>query len=145
MMVGLTKSMGSLMDMMKTIEGETPASAAKILAAGGAMVLLAGAILLLSVAVKNIASLSWEEMARGLIGTGALIAALAVSYTHLDVYKRQIISSVVTTLFNLFGIAQNGAGGFLALTAAVGDFIVRIQDWLTTNGKICLLYTSRCV
>jgi len=78
MMVGLTKSMGSLMDMMKTIEGETPASAAKILAAGGAMVLLAGAILLLSVAVKNIASLSWEEMARGLIGTGALIAALAL-------------------------------------------------------------------
>ena len=47
-----------------------------------------------------------------------------------------IITAVLTTLFNLFGIAQGGAGGFLALTAAVGDFLVKIQQWLVSSGRI---------
>lgn len=47
-----------------------------------------------------------------------------------------IISTVVKTLLTLFGIAQGGSGGFLALTASVGDFIVKISEWLTTSGQI---------
>lgn len=47
-----------------------------------------------------------------------------------------LISAVVKTFFSLFGIAQGGAGGFLAITAAVGDFLVKIQEWLVTSGRI---------
>lgn len=78
MMLGLTFSMKSLMGMMEVVEGQTPVSAGRVLAASAGLVLMAGAILLLASAVKKIASLSWEEMARGLIGTAALIGALAL-------------------------------------------------------------------
>jgi hypothetical protein len=53
-----------------------------------------------------------------------------------------IISAVLKTLFNLFGIAQGGAGGFLALTAAVGDFLVGIQKWLVSSGRIQSFFST---
>ena len=53
-----------------------------------------------------------------------------------------IISAVLKTLFNLFGIAQGGVGGFLALTAAVGDFLVKIQQWLVSSGRIQSFFST---
>lgn len=53
-----------------------------------------------------------------------------------------IITAVLKTLFNLFGIAKGGAGGFLALTAAVGDFLVKIQTWLVSSGRIQSFFST---
>lgn len=78
MLFALTKTLGSMLDMMKVVEGQAPTSAVKMLAAGGAIMLLAGAVLILSFAVKNLSGLSWQEMAKGLIATGALLAGLAL-------------------------------------------------------------------
>jgi len=53
-----------------------------------------------------------------------------------------IIKGVVSVLFNLFGLAQSGSGGFLALTAAVGDFILKIQEWLVSSGRIQAFFAT---
>lgn len=53
-----------------------------------------------------------------------------------------IITAVLKTLFNLFGIAKGGTGGFLALTAAVGDFLVKIQQWLVSSGRIKSFFST---
>ena len=56
----------------------------------------------------------------------------AVSYTHLDVYKRQTGSST--------GDGQSAAGGNAAVqTIALDGLDTTVQSWG------CLLYTSRCV
>ena len=57
-----------------------------------------------------------------------------VSYTHLDVYKRQAIGSLLAvTLYGVFG--------YLALGYTPLDAMYQSVMTLTT----CLLYTSRCV
>lgn len=70
-------------------------------ASGASLILLAGAINLLVLAVKQIADMSWAEIAKGLVGTAALLTALAI-FTKLSAANKG-------------GIAQ-GAG--LLLTAA---------------------------
>lgn len=57
-----------------------------------------------------------------------VFAILNVGYT--------IVKGVATTLLNLFGLAQGGAGGFLELAASVGDFVVAIQEWVSSSGRI---------
>ena len=54
-----------------------------------------------------------------------LAIVVAVSYTHLDVYKRQVLAILV----------------FVVVTIAKGVRIVpQGEEWI-----VCLLYTSRCV
>ena len=57
-----------------------------------------------------------------------LASYVAVSYTHLDVYKRQVLTGAYVIL-----------GGYMA--TAINDFI----QGIIMLGGICLLYTSRCV
>ena len=66
-----------------------------------------------------------------------------VSYTHLDVYKRQLYSGItfatgaVEWVLGLTAVALAVAVGFL------GNYLVNCAAfWLV---EICLLYTSRCV
>ena len=51
------------------------------------LLILSTAVLILSYAVKNLAQLSWEEMARGLVATGALLAGLALFTKYSEVDK----------------------------------------------------------
>ena len=58
----------------------------------------------------------------------------AVSYTHLDVYKRQVFEGVLTGKGLSFG-------GSLARTEATGyGLVYLVEEYLKCNG--CLLYTS---
>lgn len=61
-----------------------PASAASIVAISFALILLAGAVGLLSIAVGSMADLDWEELAKGLLGTLTLIGALALAAQPLS-------------------------------------------------------------
>lgn len=49
---------------------------AKIPVIAASMILLASAVLILTAAVRNLSGLSWEELAKGLIGVGALLAMI---------------------------------------------------------------------
>lgn len=84
----LTKSMaamavgfGQLISVMalldKVVSGPMGAAKLGILAAG--LVLLAGAMLVLSVAVKILSTLSWEELSKGMIAITLLLAGIALA------------------------------------------------------------------
>lgn len=47
-----------------------------------------------------------------------------------------IVKGVASGFMSLFGIVGHGTGGFLALTATVGDFLTKINDWLVKSGAI---------
>ena len=61
-------------------------------------------------------------------------ALKAVSYTHLDVYKRQAQSSLLSTQSQLESLKNTAAG----LKTQLG----LLTGW---SADSCLLYTSRCV
>lgn len=90
LLIMLTFTMKSMMSTMDSMEKKGLATIGTIVATGGAMVLLAGAVLLLSIAVKNLSGLSWEEMARGLIATGALLGALTLFTKFAETDKQSI-------------------------------------------------------
>ena len=70
---------------------------------------------------------------------------ISVSYTHLDVYKRQLEGNTGFLLYIYLGIALAHAHG----TAAAGHFlhqeIEKENDYYKGEHIGCLLYTSRCV
>lgn len=81
----LTKSLTALgvafgqlmgaMAILTKIAGAGGFTKIPVIAAG--MVILAGAILILTAAVKNLSGLSWEDLLKGLLGVGVLLAMIA--------------------------------------------------------------------
>ena len=78
----------------------------------------------------------------------------AVSYTHLDVYKRQRINMAYSSSVVTYGrgrgvvtaIAMDTEVGRIAhMLQQEGDRMTPLQQKLEKLGKTCLLYTSRCV
>ena len=92
-------------------------------------------------------------------------AAMAVSYTHLDVYKRQSLKSSLTKIilndisyeWNLELVAKKMGIGVSNLRRKLADEgtgfqkilneirMLRALELIQTTNKSCLLYTSRCV
>ena len=76
---------------------------------------------------------------------------VSVSYTHLDVYKRQILACGASNPRDIKapGRELNGiyfAVDFLrATTKSLLDSNFADKKFISTKGKNCLLYTSRCV
>ena len=73
---------------------------------------------------------------------------MAVSYTHLDVYKRQLYTEISGT--NTMGsdaspisIAVAAAQGVSPAYEKLVDLAVKLDE--ANVPKACLLYTSRCV
>ena len=60
------------------------------------------------------------------------VKSKAVSYTHLDVYKRQ---SIRKQCYHYRIFSENGSHKY--------EFAG--TEWLNPQGESCLLYTSRCV
>ena len=98
------------------------------------------------------------------------IAHISVSYTHLDVYKRQEgklprvgaalmsdavgtvvgaclgTSTVTTYVESASGVAEGGRTGMTSLvTAAMFGVALFFAPLFTLVPSACLLYTSRCV
>ena len=59
-----------------------------------------------------------------------------VSYTHLDVYKRQAVTSSVTVL---------GISSTLSKSPPSASITSLMVAFSTGRSQVCLLYTSRCV
>lgn len=86
LMFVLGKSFGSIMGTMDEFNKTSPLAGLNVMAAGAALTMLAVAVLLLSFAVSKLSKLSWQEMAKGLISVGVIIAALTLftKYATLD-------------------------------------------------------------
>lgn len=69
-----------------------------MIASAAGMLIMSFAIKKLSESVADIAELSWEEMARGLVGVGALIAALALFANTTAINVRGFVSGVVIAM-----------------------------------------------
>ncbi|MET0786276.1 MAG: tape measure protein [Paenisporosarcina sp.] len=74
---------------------------AKFAAMAVGMTLLSGAIFILAAAAKNLADLDWNELARGLVGVGALLAMITIAVIPLAANTGKLIA----TSLGLIGIA----------------------------------------
>lgn len=54
----------------------------------------------------------------------------------------QIVKQVGSVLFDLLGVAGGGAGGFLEITAALGDFLVAVDTAITKGGALKGIFES---
>jgi tape measure domain-containing protein len=85
----------------------------KMISSSVALVILAGAVKLLASAVTDLSGLSWEEMAKGLIGVGALLLALGLFTRFSNVDKTGLSSGAGLLLL---------AGGIFVLSLAMEKF-----------------------
>ena len=69
-----------------------------------------------------------------------MLSSGSVSYTHLDVYKRQVVDAVEAHR----GFAADRAAHKLGPSRGIGLHRVMAGAALVAPGA-CLLYTSRCV
>ena len=86
-------------------------------------------------------------------GTDALAGTWAVSYTHLDVYKRQMCMLLFAVLMQAVGTVAGpgqpeawGVFGAMLLREDAGGYVlVAVVSFAAAVVITCLLYTSRCV
>ena len=111
------------------------------------LVVFAGAVLVLSSAVKKMASLSWSELARGLVGVGVLLAELDVFMATAKFNKKAMSNATAMVIFaaaikvlasavkSLSGLSwEDMAKGLLG----VGVLLAEVDVFLNTakfNGK----------
>lgn len=77
---GMTVAFGELVAAAKLLSDNISLlGSAKLMLMGTALIKLAAAILVLSIAVKNLASLEWDQLARGLTGVAGIAAILVAS------------------------------------------------------------------
>lgn len=92
-LTGVTVLLGGLIMVAKFM----PPMKGFILSAAG-MVVMAFAIKKLAESVVTLSALSWEEMAKGLVGVGALIAALALFANTTAINVKGFISGIVIAM-----------------------------------------------
>lgn len=106
---GVTILLGALVLAVQGMSGHTSG----MMRAGIGLMFLSAGIKILASAVTDLSGLGWEDMARGLVGVGSLLAALAI-FTHM-------------VSVNSAGITQSAGLVLLAtaikiLASAVADF-----------------------
>jgi tape measure domain-containing protein len=137
-------------------------SIAKLNLMGAALILLSVAILLLTAAVKVLASMSWEELAKGMGALTLLIAGIIVMSKGLDRAKGAIIRSAAALIIMALAIRvlvssvevlgamdlatlAKGVGGVAALLLALALY-TKLQkaskDALAQGAALLLLATG---
>jgi tape measure domain-containing protein len=82
-LLGITVMIRSLAGATEKMSGNTKG----MVTAGAGLILLAAAIKILVSAVTDLSGLSWEEMAKGLVGVGALLTSLILFTKFADADK----------------------------------------------------------
>lgn len=107
-LTGVTVLIGALVSAVKLM----PPSPG-LIATSSALILLAGAVKILASAVGDLAGLNWEELAKGLVGVGATLAALTLFTKFATVDKGGLLSGAGIVLL---------ATGIKILASAMKDF-----------------------
>lgn len=89
-LTGVVVVIGALVGAAALLKSQGPG----MIVAAGSMVILAAAVKVLASATKDFASLSWEEIARGLTGVGSVLAAVIVFNKLSSANKGAAISAV---------------------------------------------------
>lgn len=108
-LIGIAVSMAILVGAALAMEAGIPGAAA--------MVVVAGALLVLSKVIKTIGKLSWEELIRGLVGLAAGIVIIAAAAILLTPAIPEILALGVALILLGAGIALIGAGAYLLARA----------------------------
>lgn len=108
---GLTGLAVTLGVLVGTLQLMPPAPG--LIATSTALVILAGAVKILASSVMDLAGLSWEELAKGLVGVGSVLAALTLFTRFAAVDKGGLLSGVGIVLL---------ATGIKILASAMQDF-----------------------
>lgn len=108
-LLGVTVLLGALTVAVQLMSGHT----AGMIRAGAGLLVLAVGIRILASAVTSLSGLSWEEMARGLVAVGGLLAALAIFTRLVAVNKAGLVQGAGLMLL---------AVGIRVLASAVSVF-----------------------
>lgn len=118
-MVGMTIGLGALTGVMYVLAKYIEAIF-KLPFIAAAMVLLAGAILILAFALKVMASINWDDLSKGLLATAALLGMLVGTMIILSKYSKSMI----------------GAGlGILAISVALKILASVMKDFAEMKWK----------
>lgn len=104
---------------------------AKLISTGVGLVILAAAVKILASAVTDLSGLSWDEMARGLVGVGALLAALSLFTRFSQANATGVLGAVGIVLL---------AAGIKILASAVKD--IAGISWENVGKGMAVLATS---
>lgn len=107
-LVGVTVLLGAMAATAKFMPNP-----AGLISTGLGMIVLATAIKILASAVQDLSGISWEEMAKGLTGVGALLAGLTLFTRFAQANKGGLVTGVGIVLL---------AAGIKILASAVSDF-----------------------
>lgn len=90
------------------------------------MIFLSGAILILATAMKQMGSLNWEDLAKGVVGLGASMAILMGALAVMDKYSGNMAKTAIGLLLL--------SGAIMAMAAAVAIFAAIPTDNLIKGG-----------
>lgn len=115
-LVAMSVGFGQLVGVMTLLSTLTmgPMSAVKVGILTASMILLASAMVILSIAIKNLSSLGWAELAKGLIGVSVGLTSLVIAVNLISANPAGLIRA---------GFAMIGISAALwVLSKAVASF-----------------------
>lgn len=115
-LLGVAALLGMISATANTLSG----AGKRMVKAGIGMIAIAIAVKILASAVRDFSSLSWGEMVKGLVGVGAVLAALTIFTKLADMNKIGLASSAGLILLAI---------ALKIMASAVGDFAG--MDWDT--------------
>lgn len=134
----MTVLFGSLMATFKVFAKVTASGVTGMASAATAMVLLSVAVRILASAVATLAKLDWNELAKGLVGVGGLLAALGLFLKFAQTSEEAVLKTggliALAIAINLLAIAVGklgsmdiatlgkGLGAVAAVMAMLGGF-----------------------
>lgn len=146
-LLAMSVGFGQMVGVMTLLTAVTagPMGAVKITILAGALILLASSMVVLSIAVKNLSSLSWEELAKGLVGIavglGVMVAAMRALPPTPGLIASGIAMTAISVALLLLSTAVKSfaemswsemAKGLVAIGVGLGIIITAMQ-FLPTN------------
>lgn len=132
-LVGVAVSLGLLVAAALVMEAGLPGAFA--------MVIMAGALVVLSKAIQTMGNMSWEDLAKGLIGLAVAIGLIAGASLLLTPVIPEILLLGAALLLLGAGIALVGAGAYLlakafeTIAAAAEKLVTSLPDIGEAIGK----------
>ncbi len=117
----LKSGLGGVFDSIKTV-----LKVGSLVAIAAALILLSVAVVILAGAMKTIASMSWEEIAKGLVGIAVAIGLLVGAAAIMEKFQGSILKASFGMLIM--------AGAIAALAGAVAIFGAMPMDVLIQGG-----------